>query len=977
MRFTPRWALGAALLPAAAWCDGILAPLTMRQVETARNAVAAFKADPRGPYFRIRWYCKDGSVHRPDGNPCASRGGGNQHAEPGQPAKQLAEWNIHAGTILTGLAYERLADAARDHHWLKELALQKYLVEVDQGWIYRRASSYRGARQIEDEERAGREVLVKLFADPEWLARNYYLATQLVDALPHGVGDSQAKRIRTLATTAAGLDTRFQTIRAKIHSYPGPEDLKLVKDFLVQKQPAAPARKAIEDLQSLLEARQNPGTWIPRLQAAQKRYADTAIETPLGELILAMREMSPEATLRRAADVSMAIRRDVMASKNGRRNLDLLDLNQAVQERAFLLRQSPPDFERRQMLAVLYDHFRMATGAGLLSMRQLSALEREMGTLAREESVEAGVYRASVKYLARATEWSRATVARDFGPVSRHYEEFEPLAKGLVDHLLRSSSALAMTALAEALMADADRAAGIRHSVFSRTSGGGVVGLNPGVAVGRLGIVNSEEDARKVDARGIYVIPETASDLKPVAGILTLDSGNLLSHAQLLAANLGIPNAVIPSSLKPEFAKRKGLELFFAVTPRLVVILKEKAALTDEEGKLWAAQPAGARARIPLDTSRLRLDDTRMRSLTEVGTHDSGVICGPKAANLGQLASYFPDKVAKGIVIPFGVYRRHVARVLDGSGTTLEQQMVTTITSAEGMKEAHTDFEFVQAHLNPQLARFRKLIQSMPLIGEFERELTARLEKEFGADGTYGVFVRSDTNAEDLPEFTGAGLNLTVPNVAGVRNVIQALKNVWASPLTERAYEWRSRALIGAEKVYPSVIIMRAVPSDKSGVIGTVDLETGDPNYFTVNASEGVSAVVDGGVAESLLVAGEGDPRLLQQCRATYRKAPAAKGGFVNLAPLGGDVLLQPDEIRQLREMVAEVKRKYPPARTANGTRLPWDIEFGFEKGQLRLFQIRPLVRFQEWATLEALSRLEKGFTGPGAVVKLSGKLLR
>jgi hypothetical protein len=40
---------------------------------------------------------------------------------------------------------------------------------------------------------------------------------------------------------------------------------------------------------------------------------------------------------------------------------------------------------------------------------------------------------------------------------------------------------------------------------------------------------------------------------------------------------------------------------------------------------------------------------------------------------------------------------------------------------------------------------------------------------------------------------------------------------------------------------------------------------------------------------------------------------------------------------------------------------LPWDIEFGFERGQLRLFQIRPLVRFQDMKTLEALASLDNG----------------
>jgi phosphoenolpyruvate synthase/pyruvate phosphate dikinase len=265
------------------------------------------------------------------------------------------------------------------------------------------------------------------------------------------------------------------------------------------------------------------------------------------------------------------------------------------------------------------------------------------------------------------------------------------------------------------------------------------------------------------------------------------------------------------------------------------------------------------------------------------------------------------------------------------------------------------------------LARIRKLIQTMPLLPEFEKELAKRMRDTFGPDGTYGVFVRSDTNAEDLPEFTGAGLNLTVPNQVGYRNITQSLKDVWASPFEERAWDWRSRILQSSVHVYPSVLLLRAVPSDKSGVIATVNLDTGEDD-ITVNVSEGVSAVVDGGVAESLLLKPDGTVRLLEQARGTYRKMLKPGGDFQNVPVSGSDTVLMPDEIRQLREMVAEVKRKYPPAYSKRRDVLPWDIEFGFEKGQLRLFQIRPLARYQEERTLEALSHLDASPEAAGVV---------
>ena len=55
-------------------------------------------------------------------------------------------------------------------------------------------------------------------------------------------------------------------------------------------------------------------------------------------------------------------------------------------------------------------------------------------------------------------------------------------------------------------------------------------------------------------------------------------------------------------------------------------------------------------------------------------------------------------------------------------------------------------------------------------------------------------------------------------------------------------------------------------------------------------------------------------------------------------------------------------------ARDDQGGELPWDIEFGFEHGQLRLFQIRPLVRYREAKTIEALGTLESGVKTDRAV---------
>jgi hypothetical protein len=949
--------------------EGLIPPLSSEQAARVRQTIEDFKRNPRGPYYRIRWFCKDGTVHPPNPYPCADRGGGNQHAELSDAARRLAQWNIDVGTILATAPFDAVFDAPRGHHRLKQLVLEKYLMEIDNGWIYRRAVSYRGARQIEDEEKAGRRLLETMFSRPEWLDKNFFLAMQLIDAIPHGVADSAIKRIRTLASQIAAADPRFQFLRSKIHSYPDASDEDAVRAWLRDKNPPDEIAAKLKELADLIQAQYATRKLTERVETLAARFSKTDVGAALTRLSEALRLRSPEQVCDALAAASLAIRKQAASTQDGRANLALLDINRDLHEAAFRFERPPPTAPRSELLDDLDAHFRLSAGGGLISLRQLEALQSELKTLRARATHSPQDWRNSVRYLARAAEWSRATVGAEFGPAVRLYSSFEPKAAGLVDHLLRSSMALPLSTRIEVLLHDADLAAGVRHYLFGRPSGGGVTALNPGIAAGRLGIIEpGSEMAPAVNPNLIYVIPETASDLKPMAGILTLDSGNALSHAQLLAAGLGIPNASVPSTLLPELRAREGKEIFYAVTPRGVVVLKEKQDLTEEERKLWAAQPSQQGGPVLLDTSRLDLEYRNLPLLDELLASHSGAIVGPKAANLGQLGHLFAEKVAGGFAVPFGVYAAHIRRDLDGDGKTLEEEIAAVLQQAERMRDSGVDSLEIRRFAYPKLARFRQTVENIPLLPEFERQVRERLRSKFGPDGSYGVFVRSDTNAEDLPEFTGAGLNRTVPNVVGEARILSAIRQVWASPLTERAFDWRLRALRAAGRVYPSVVVMRAVNSDKSGVIATINLETGATGESTVNVSEGVSAVVDGGVAESLLLRADGTAKLLQQCRATYRKVCDPKGGFAFLPPIGGDYVLTRAEILKVRDLIEEVKQKYPPEMASDGKPLPWDIEFGFENGELRLFQIRPLARYREIEVLRALSRLERDAAPSGAV---------
>ena len=77
-----------------------------------------------------------------------------------------------------------------------------------------------------------------------------------------------------------------------------------------------------------------------------------------------------------------------------------------------------------------------------------------------------------------------------------------------------------------------------------------------------------------------------------------------------------------------------------------------------------------------------------------------------------------------------------------------------------------------------------------------------------------------------------------------------AIARVWASPFSERAFRWRQAYMESPEHVYVSVLLLKSVPVEKSGVLVTADVDTGRPEWLTIAVSEGVGGAVAGQTAE-------------------------------------------------------------------------------------------------------------------------------
>ena len=131
-------------------------------------------------------------------------------------------------------------------------------------------------------------------------------------------------------------------------------------------------------------------------------------------------------------------------------------------------------------------------------------------------------------------------------------------------------------------------------------------------------------------------------------------------------------------------------------------------------------------------------------------------------------------------------------------------------------------------------------------IVEAYRELS-RLSRVKNGD----VAVRSSATAEDLPSASFAGQQETFLNVSGDKELLKACRACFASLFTDRAIAYREAKKFNHLKIALSIGVQKMVRSDlgSSGVMFTLDTETGFPHVVVINGTWGLGEnVVQGTV---------------------------------------------------------------------------------------------------------------------------------
>ncbi|MGH1368147.1 MAG: PEP/pyruvate-binding domain-containing protein [Maritimibacter sp.] len=136
-------------------------------------------------------------------------------------------------------------------------------------------------------------------------------------------------------------------------------------------------------------------------------------------------------------------------------------------------------------------------------------------------------------------------------------------------------------------------------------------------------------------------------------------------------------------------------------------------------------------------------------------------------------------------------------------------------------------------------------IRSHHLPEDVEAAIRAAYE-EMGDD--LPVAVRSSATAEDLPDASFAGQQDTYLWVTGAHDVVEKVRDCWASLFTTRAVAYREKQNIPHIDVLMSVGVQKMVNARAAGVAMTLDPNTGDRTRIVIDASWGLGEMVVSGI---------------------------------------------------------------------------------------------------------------------------------
>ena len=298
----------------------------------------------------------------------------------------------------------------------------------------------------------------------------------------------------------------------------------------------------------------------------------------------------------------------------------------------------------------------------------------------------------------------------------------------------------------------------------------------------------------------------------------------------------------------------------------------------------------------------------------------------------------------------------------------------------EGLLFSGVDVEDTEL-LEKDAAEMRRLISSAEMPEDLEKEIAESYEtlnadkEDFTAKGRAMdilrtgreppfVAVRSSATAEDLADASFAGQQESFLNVKGRANLIQKIKECFASLFTARAVYYRTKKGFSHETTYLAVVVQKMIDSEKSGVMFSKN-PIKDDDTIMIEAVFGLGEGIVSGMIkpDSYLVSRDLDDFKILDTQISEKKVAIARtsSGKNEIVKLTKEKamkqVLTTYEVKTLSQYAIKLEKHY---------KKPQDIEFAIEGGEVYIVQSRPIT------TLEKIQSYGKGGKASGNIL-LSG----
>ena len=329
------------------------------------------------------------------------------------------------------------------------------------------------------------------------------------------------------------------------------------------------------------------------------------------------------------------------------------------------------------------------------------------------------------------------------------------------------------------------------------------------------------------------------------------------------------------------------------------------------------------------------MEEVFVKWFEELGMQDVPLV-GGKNASLGEMIRNLGKK---GVKVPSGF-----AVTAYAYKYTIEKAGID-----KKIKEILSDLDTHDVqNLAERGEKIRNLIKNTPLPKELEEEIRKyyrEMEKRYGKN--VDVAVRSSATAEDLPDASFAGQQETFLNVRGEDELIEKVRECFASLFTNRAISYREDKGFDHFSVFLSVGVQKMVRSDlaSSGVMFSIDTESGFKDVVYITGAYGLGEnVVQGKVNPDQFYVFK--PTLKKGFRPVIEKKLGTKewklvytegGTKQEEVPLEErkKFVINDDEILKLAEWACIIEEHY---------KKPMDIEWAKDgiTGDLFIVQARP-----------------------------------